>query len=71
MSDHEKALQRITAKCESIQDQKWMYLKENELVDIARIAMQGPGPDDIDFVKSVFTLLLFEVTHRVGNQLTE
>ena len=54
---------RIEAQCETIADHRWKWAEEN-ITRIASIGIRGPEFEDKDFVRSIFTMVLFELTQR-------
>ncbi len=63
--DSPKFHERIQAQCDTIHDQRWMLLGETDrFARVLRIAMHGPGADDVDFVKSVMVTVGYELAKR-------
>lgn len=58
--------QRIDVQCLAILDQRRAYVRERH-DDLFRIGLNGPGPLDSDFVRTVFLMVAAEMFMRHGD----
>lgn len=65
MSDSE----RIDAQCLAMLDQRRAYISERQS-DLFRIGLNGPQPEDKEFVQCVFLVLTAELFMRHGDTPT-